>query len=599
MQEHTTFSLNPKRAAASDEDLVFDYVIVGAGPSAMGILLGLLSSVKENEVPPFTIAVIERGDGEPVRQTRSPRRWFAAAHSKSSSVEILTGSVRGRVIDVPVGKGVGGTSNINACLCIPPAQQDFDNWPDPWRSDIMSSVHLIQDKLDSNNCLHYHNPFGDRFDRQNAVPTDSTDPCSKSHIPWRETSFPSLVVNIPCTSTTNSCGLPLRRNYYDCLLGPLLKKGSRFTESIQWFTGYEVQRLLFSGNRVVGVESRTSTGRSSCDFHFVEIRARKEVILSAGAIESPAILLASGIGWKEDLARVDIPVRSPDFSGRVGHHLRDHVMLVRAIVTPWSRDALSVNGVKALCQMEVEGSRFQVGVMDAAVYSDVLPHVVADLIRWRFTGRSTMLVTWANNLCSAANVVLKAVLQFILSLPPIFLLLRYFVSPVAIFLLNPVSTGAVSVLRKPNALEASPVRRSDLDIDINLGYLEDEADVRAMMKGWIAADCVVNLLGGIEFFPGPLVRRFYSYCLDWGWFKRFARSSCLPYFHWCGTCAMVTASRENEQTCVVDSQLRVKSFLSLRVCDASVFPTTLSAPPALTCAAMGHLLGSILAKESS
>lgn len=601
MQKHsTTFSLDPKRTADSDEDLIFDYVIVGAGPSAMGILLGLLSSVKEEEVPPFTIAVIERGDGDPVEQTRSPRRWFAAAHDKSSSVEILPGNVRGRVIDVPVGKGVGGTSNINACLCIPPARHDFDNWPDPWRSDLMSSVHLIQDKLDSNNCLHYHNPFGDQIDLQNTVPKDSTRPCSKSHMPWRETTFPSLVVNIPCTSATNSCGLPLRRNFYDCLLGPLLTTGSRFTESIQWFTGHEVQRLLFSGNRVVGVESRTSsTGQSSRGFHFVEIRARKELILSAGAIESPALLLASGIGWKEDLARANVPIRSPDFNGRVGHHLRDHVMLVRAILTPRSRDALSVNGVKALLQMEVEGSRFQVGVMDAAVYSDVLPHVVAGFIRWRFTGRSAMLVTWANTLSSVANIVLKAVLQFILSLPPISLLLRYFVSPVAIFLLNPVSTGDLSVLRKPNALEASPVRRSDLDIQVNLGYLEDEADVQAMMKSWVASDCVVNLIGGIEVFPGLLVRRLYSYHLDWTWFKRFARSSCLPYFHWCGTCAMVTASKENEQTCVVDSQLRVKNFLSLRVCDASVFPTTLSAPPALTCAAMGHLLGSILATESS
>jgi hypothetical protein len=66
----------------SKHDLVFDIVIVGSGPSAMGIILGLLSSVKENEVPPFTIAVVERGDGDPAEQTRSPQRWFAAAHDK-------------------------------------------------------------------------------------------------------------------------------------------------------------------------------------------------------------------------------------------------------------------------------------------------------------------------------------------------------------------------------------------------------------------------------------------------------------------------------------------------------------------------------------
>lgn len=582
----------------SKQDLVFDIVIVGSGPSAMGIILGLLSSVKENEVPPFTIAVVERGDGDPAEQTRSPQRWFAAAHDKSSSVEILPGSVRGRILDVPVGKGVGGTSNINASLCIPPARQDFHTWPDPWRTDLMSSVHLIQDILDNNDCLHYHNPFGTRLDRQDSCPTDSTDPCSKNHIPWLETTFPSLSINIPCIASNDVCGRPIRRNYYDCLVGPLLKKQDRFAEAIQWFTGHEVERLLFSGNRVVGVESRTTTCHSSSGFDFVEIRARKEVILSAGAIESPVLLLASGIGRKEDLDQAGIPVRSPDFCGNVGHNLRDHVMLARAILTPWSSDALSLNGVKSLFQIEVDDSRFQVAVMDAAAYPDVLPHVIAGLIRWRFTGRSTRVVTWANNLLSAANVSLKTVLRFLLSLPPIFLLLRYFVSTVAIFLLNPLSTGKVSVQRQPNASAASPVRRSDLDIHVDLGYLEDEADVRAMMKGWVAADCVVNLLGGVEVFPGPLVRRFYNSHPHWSSFKRFARSSCLPYFHWCGTCPMVTA-KEDEQTCVVDYELRVKRFLSLRVCDASIFPNTVSAPPALTCAAMGHLLGSILAKEIS
>jgi hypothetical protein len=151
----------------------------------------------------------------------------------------------------------------------------------------------------------------------------------------------------------------------------------------------------------------------------------------------------------------------------------------------------------------------------------------------------------AHNAChrqtiSAGNVVLKLCCS--LSCRYRHFLRRFFVSPVAIFLLNPVSTGAVSVQRKPTTLEVSPVRRSDLDIDVNLGYLEDEADVRAMMKGWIVADCVVNLLGGIEVFPGPLVRSLYSYRLDWGWFKSFARSSCS--YSTGAVHAMVTVSRE-------------------------------------------------------
>jgi choline dehydrogenase len=80
-------------------------------------------------------------------------------------------------------------------------------------------------------------------------------------------------------------------------------------------TGALVTRLLFEGNRTVGVEYLPS-----CKLH--QIRVNKEVILSAGAFDSPKLLLLSGIGNAEHLRALGIPV-VVDLPG-VGQNLQDH-----------------------------------------------------------------------------------------------------------------------------------------------------------------------------------------------------------------------------------------------------------------------------------
>jgi choline dehydrogenase-like flavoprotein len=154
-------------------------------------------------------------------------------------------------------------------------------------------------------------------------------------------------------------------------------------------------------------------------------------------------------------------------------------------------------------------------------------------------------------------------------------------------------------------VDGAPLRRRDVELEIRLGYLDAPEDVEAVRRGWIASQALEEtLLGGvsgIEVFPGLLVRR-----LGWprlranGWslasgldlerFEAFARATCLPYFHWCGSCRMV-ASPDDDRG-VVTPDLKVRGCRGLRICDASVFPSTVSAPTALTCAALGHLFGS-------
>ena len=96
-------------------------------------------------------------------------------------------------------------------------------------------------------------------------------------------------------------------------------------------------------------------------------------------------------------------------------------------------------------------------------------------------------------------------------------------------------------------------------------------------------------------------------------FDFMARSMVLPYFHWIGTCAMkqkkltTTEHRfdskkgndDGDDDWVVDEYFRVRGVNHLRICDASIFPTLISAPTALTCAALGYILANMIIEEIS
>jgi choline dehydrogenase-like flavoprotein len=139
--------------------------------------------------------------------------------------------------------------------------------------------------------------------------------------------------------------------------------------------------------------------------------------------------------------------------------------------------------------------------------------------------------------------------------------------------------------------------------------LQNERDVLRMMQAWEAGTVAYPNVG-VDIFPGPLVRKL--------WWKRggrqpnqdgmpaplhqprmaaFARAMVRPYFHWMGTCAMQTNGPNNNDW-VVDANFGVRHVTGLRVCDASVLPSLVSAPPALTCAALGHILASLLWQEA-
>ena len=557
-------------------DQTFDYVIVGAGASAMGLVYGLLAPYKQTGRPPFTIAVLERGPSRGDAATKSPSQWCSASHYASSSVELHDSVIIGnRIVGIPVGKGLGGTTNINATLCTPPAADDFDSWPAPWNESIVQSIAVLQDEMSTNGALYTHNVG------ENSYESNVDNKNVKVSAP-RETTFPSLVTNVPLSVAWENNGATyVRRNYYESLVQPLLNENPILADSVSFLCEFEVQRLLFDKDDhslVIGVE-----GPSSQD----AVYARREVILCAGAIESPAMLLVSGIGHEQDLNEIGVRPKRTGSITAVGRRLRDHILVPRVLLSPWTPRVLSPNGVHALYHVSKNDHRFQFIFNDSAVYSQLVPQFVASFIRRRIC-KPRIIKSLVNCILELAFQCLRLVLFLLVSYTPLCFVLRYFVITINIALLNPKSTGTVSIRQLQRNDE--PLRRQHVQVVVDAGYLSDPGDIKALWEGWnmCSGQFESFLCQCIELLPGFLFRGFATGST---WFTLFASQFALPYFHWCGTCAMKT---EDNEEWVVDANLRMRDVAGLRVCDASVFPTTISGPTALTCAALGHSFATVL-----
>jgi choline dehydrogenase-like flavoprotein len=299
-------------------------------------------------------------------------------------------------------------------------------------------------------------------------------------------------------------------------------------------------------------------------------------------------------------------------------------------------------------------TKVQVSVMDSAAYTDLVPLMVASALRFRCDD-----VDFVNTCGDILFQSIQLLLHILIVYTPVYYLLRYCTKVMAVFVMNAQSVGSITVSRKipsppQSSVPSDPMstttttknctsssssicRVSDLNIHIHLGYLSNTVDIQRFMKAFEASYDMYNPnIGALELFPGPFVRQHYglwkdsSTFLHPGRFAMFAHAMVRPYFHWIGTCSMkkkntipaanttTTASRSGKKTTttrenqlqqqqgttvedtndwVVDEHFRVRGVHNLRVCDASIFPTLISAPTALTCAALGHVLASILLEE--
>ncbi|MDJ0699633.1 MAG: GMC family oxidoreductase N-terminal domain-containing protein [Woeseiaceae bacterium] len=503
----------------------FDTVIVGGG-SAGCVLAGRLS-----EDPHRSICLIEAGPDDRDPRIRIPLGVMTLMGNRKydwcyrSAPHVHLG---GRIVSVPRGKTLGGSGSINSMVYIRGRASDYDAWAKagcsgwewasvlPWFIRAENNLQLGEEVLHgSEGPLHVADlpsphPMVSRF----------VAAARAVGIPANRDFNGETQEGVGAYQTTMRNGH--RCSPADAYLRPALPR-----ENLTVLTNCLVDRIDFRGRRAHSVIAHRGSER-------IEIGVSDQLVLSAGAVSSPAILMRSGVGPAKHLGALGIDVVLP-LDG-VGTNLHDHPAVGMHYGGGDDGYALSLatlpdNVLAPMRYLLGKKGLFASNTVEGGGFARTDPKLAEPDVQFHFIparlGHEGRMLVWG----------------------------RGYYSDVC--LLKPRSRGELRL--------ASRDPRAEPIIDLNL--LDDEADRRTMLAGAkllraILARPELKSGNARELVPGPGVASDEEL-----WDLIASRLG--TAYHPVGTCRMGNA---DDPRCVVDPSLRVIGLENVRVADASVMP---------------------------
>lgn len=496
----------------------FDFILVGAG-SAGCVLADRLTEDGRSRV-----LLLEAGGPDAAKEVRIPAAFsklFKGPCDWAYETEPEPG-LKGRRLYWPRGRLLGGSSSMNAMMYARGNPADYDEWAAAGNAgwgydDLLPLFKRSEGSQDFTG--HYHGSNGPLA----VSKLRTVNPISVAFL--KAAQEIGLQLNPDYNGATQE-GAALtqvnQRQGRRCSAADAFLKPAQRRPNLTVLTAARADRLLLEGKRAVGV-AYSHQGAPQ------QARATREVVLCGGAINSPQLLMLSGVGPAGHLQALGLPVVA-DLPG-VGQNLQDHLAISSVYhctqpVTLAAAESL-VNLFKYLC--------FGTGMLTSNV------------------GEALAFVRTRPDLAAPDIELIFA---------PSFYVRHGFDNPpghgftVGSVLLRPRSRGSLELTGTDAA--AAPRLRAN--------YLTDDEDARTLLRGLKLTRRVVQTRAfdayrGAEVLPGEGVQSDDE-LLD------YIRAKSETLYHPVGTCKM-----GSDPLAVVDAQLRVHGVAGLRVADASIMPT--------------------------
>jgi choline dehydrogenase len=507
--------------------LEFDFIVVGAGSAGCPLANRLSENGK------YKVALIEAGGKDTNPWIHIPVGYFKTMGNPKTDWCYKTETdpgLNGRSIPWPRGKVLGGSSSINGLLYVRGQAEDFDGWRQ-----------MGNEGWDWENVLPYFKK-AENWEEKTGEDRGVGGPLNVS-----PTRLKRDIVDAWIEAAVEA-GYKKNDDYNDgdqegvgyfqltakdgkrCSSAVAYLKPASSRKNLKIFTNSQAEKLILEDNRVIGITIRQGGNKGS----LITLKARKEVVLSSGAIGSPQILMVSGIGPKDQLSQNGIEVIK-ELPG-VGKNLQDHLQ---------ARPVYKVN--VSTINVEV-GNLFKQGLIG-------MQYLLSR------TGPMTMAASLGTGFLKTREELATPDIQFHIQPwsadSPAEGPHKFSGFTSSVLQMRPESAGYLE-------LTSSDIREYP---KIHPNYLSTKLDCDTIVEGLRISHRITqsgplkDIITGHHNPSAEMDFDDYDSVLDW------ARSNSVTIYHPTGTCKM-----GSDVNAVVNERLKVHGIDGLRIADCSIMP---------------------------